>query len=106
VIKFFRDWIERFVAVPGIDRAMAVAAQSYSAFLPLLIVYASTLPRSDNKNFADVICTRFELTGAAAAQFGVIGIGFAMLTWFVAVAVVVVVATTGGATIADRWIRA
>ena len=43
---------------------------------------------------------------SSAAQFGVIGIGFAMLTWFVAVAVVLVVATTGGATIAERWIRA
>ena len=43
---------------------------------------------------------------SSAAQFGVIGIGFAMLTWFVAVAVVLVVATTGGATISDRWIRA
>ena len=42
----------------------------------------------------------------SAAQFGIIGIGFAMLTWFVAVASVVVVTTTGGATIADRWIKA
>jgi membrane protein len=248
VINFFREWLERFVAVQGIDRAMAVAAQSYSAFLPLLIVYASVLPRSENRSFADLLCQRFELTGAtaasvrqafapagavqssvtalslilllvsslaftrglqrmyelafglptlgmrntprallwlafvavfaalrpvavapldgsvrigatvalgtvlwtitpylllgrrvrfrrlvpsalltaigmtgvaiwsviwmphtlasSAAQFGVIGIGFAMLTWFVAVAVVLVVATTGGATIADRWIRA
>ena len=248
VINFFREWLERFVAVQGIDRAMAVAAQGYSAFLPLLIVYASVLPRSDNASFADLLCDRFELTGSAAesvrqafapagavqssvtalglvlllvsslaftrglqrmyelafglptlgmrntpravlwlafvavfaalrpvalaplegsvrivvtvaagtilwiitpylllgrrvrfrrlfpsallsaigmtgvaiwsviwmphtlassaAQFGVIGIGFAMLTWFVAVAVVLVVATTGGATIADRWIKA
>ena len=42
---------------------------------------------------------------SSAAQFGVIGIGFAMLTWFVAAAAVIVVTTTGGATIADRWIR-
>ena len=41
----------------------------------------------------------------SAAQFGVIGIGFAMLTWFVAVACVLVVATTGGAMIADRLAR-
>ena len=46
VLNFFREWLERFVAVQGIDRAMAVAAQGYSAFLPLLIVYASVLPRS------------------------------------------------------------
>ena len=30
----------------------------------------------------------------SAAQFGIIGIGFAMLTWFVAVASVIVVTTT------------
>lgn len=247
-MQLFRDWFERFVSVQGIDRAMAIAAQGYSAFLPLLIVYASLLPRSDNKSFADLLVDRFELHGSAAesvrmafapsgavesgvtalgvtlllvsalsftrgmqrlyegayglptlgmrntlrallwlttiaaivtlrpviteplggwllvattlaigtvtwlvtpylllgrrvrplrllpsavltaigmagvgiwsviwmphtlassaAQFGIIGIGFAMLTWFVAVAAVLVVTTTGGATIADRWIRA
>jgi membrane protein len=246
-VKLFRDWFERFVAVQGIDRAMAIAAQSYSAFLPLLIVYASLLPRSDNSSFADLLVDRFDLRGAAArsveqafapagavqssvtglsillllvstlsftrglqrlyegsfalpalgmrntvralqwlaivaaafvlrpivtspfdgapavavtiaiatalwvvtpylllggrvawrrlipsafltavgmgclsvwsviwmprtvassaAQFGVIGVGFAMLTWFVAAAAVIVVTTTGGATIADRWLR-
>jgi membrane protein len=247
VTQFFRDWIQRFVALQGIDRAMAIAAQAYSAFLPLLIVYASLLPRSDNKTFADALIKRFELTGSAAdsvqlafapsgavesgvtvlgivlllvstlaftrglqrlyegafdlptlgvrntlrallwlsivtavvtlrpvvtepltgwlrvattlailtvtwlltpylllgrrvrplrllpsavltaigvagvgvwsviwmphtlatsaAQFGIIGIGFAMLTWFVALSAVVVVTTTGGAAIADRWIK-
>jgi membrane protein len=39
---------------------------------------------------------------SSASQFGVIGIGFAMLTWFVAVAFALVIATTGGAMIADR----
>ena len=43
---------------------------------------------------------------SSAAQFGVIGIGFALLTWFVVAASVIVVTTTGGATIADRWIKA
>ncbi|MBE2316061.1 hypothetical protein DVA67_008745 [Solirubrobacter sp. CPCC 204708] len=247
MLQFLRDWLQRFVAVQGIDRAMAIAAQSYSAFLPLVIVYSATLPRGENQEFADVLVNRFELTGttaasvrqafapsgavessltvlgvvlllvstlsftrglqrmyegafelptlgmrntaralawllvvavviplrplvtapfggwplvaltltistllwlitpylllgrrvrpvrllpaallaaigmagigvwsvifmpqalaSSAAQYGVIGIGFAMLTWFVAVAAVLVVATTGGATFADRWIR-
>jgi membrane protein len=39
----------------------------------------------------------------SAQQFGVIGIGFALLTYLVVVGSVVVVATTGGALIADRW---
>jgi hypothetical protein len=38
----------------------------------------------------------------SADQFGVIGIGFALLTWMVAVAGVLVVAATGGALISDR----
>jgi membrane protein len=67
-VDLFRDWIQRFVAVQGIDRAMAIAAQCYSAFLPLLIVYASVLPRSDNASFADVLVHRFELRGSTAAS--------------------------------------
>jgi hypothetical protein len=39
----------------------------------------------------------------SARQFGVIGIGFALLTYLVVVAAVLVVATTGGALIADRF---
>ena len=42
---------------------------------------------------------------SSASQFGVIGIGFAMLTWFVVAASVIVITTTGGATIAERWIK-
>jgi membrane protein len=66
VIDVGRDWLERFVAIQGVDRAMAVAAQAYSAFLPLMIVYASILPRADNEDFADVLVERFELSGATA----------------------------------------
>ena len=66
VIDLFRDWLKRFVEVQGIDRAMAIAAQSYSAFLPLVIVYASMLPRGDTKSFADVLVRRFELSGPTA----------------------------------------
>ena len=41
---------------------------------------------------------------SSADQFGMIGIGFALLTWLVAVAGVLVVAATGGAMISDRLI--
>ena len=37
VISFLREWLERFVGVQGVDRAMAIAAQGYSAFLPLMM---------------------------------------------------------------------
>ncbi|HET6546889.1 MAG TPA: hypothetical protein VFG79_00440 [Solirubrobacter sp.] len=66
VVAFFRDWIARFLSVQGIDRAMAIAAQAYSAFLPAVIVYASVLPRADGEDFADVLVERFDLSGAAA----------------------------------------
>ena len=61
-----RDWLERFVAVQGVDRAMAIAAMAYSAFLPLMIVFSSILPRADNQSFADLLCREFGLTGATA----------------------------------------
>ena len=38
-------------------------------------------------------------------EFGVIGVGFALLTWLVAIGFVLVVAATGGAAITDRYER-
>lgn len=64
VMSFARDWIARFLAVQGIDRAMAIGAQAYTALFPLLIVYASVLP--SDRDFADALVDRFDLTGAAA----------------------------------------
>ena len=43
LIDIATDWLTRFVAVQGIDRAMAIGAQAYTALIPLLIVYASLL---------------------------------------------------------------
>jgi|tagenome__1003787_1003787.scaffolds.fasta_scaffold20736338_1 membrane protein len=39
---------------------------------------------------------------ASAEQFGVIGIGFALMSWLFAAAIVIVIATAGGVTITDR----
>jgi membrane protein len=69
LIDVARDWFGRFVAVQGLDRAMAIGAQAYTALVPLLIVYSSLLPRADNEDFADVLIKRFELTGSTAASF-------------------------------------
>jgi membrane protein len=68
LIDIARDWLRRFVAVQGIDRAMAIGAQAYTALIPLLIVYSSLLPRSDNEDFADVLIRRFELSGSTASR--------------------------------------
>jgi membrane protein len=68
VIDLVREWLARFIAVQGFDRAMSISAYAYSALFPLLIVYASVLPRANNKDFSDVLITEFELTGSTAAS--------------------------------------
>jgi membrane protein len=69
LIDIATDWLTRFVAVQGVDRAMAIGAQAYTALIPLLIVYASLLPRADNEDFADTMIKEFELSGSTAASF-------------------------------------
>jgi membrane protein len=44
-----------------------------------------------------------QIVASSSQEFGVIGIGFALLSWLVAVAIVLVVAASGGALIADRY---
>jgi membrane protein len=67
-VRFGQSWLARFVAVQGVDRAMALAAQAFSALIPLLIVYSAVVSRGEGQNLADAIIERFELTGAAAAS--------------------------------------
>jgi membrane protein len=66
VVGFFRAWIERFVEIQGVDRAMSLAALSFSAVIPLLIVYTAVVPRPDEEDFAEELIDRFDLTGNAA----------------------------------------
>jgi len=65
-IQFARSWTARWVEVQGVDRAMALAAQAFSALIPLLIVYSAVASRGDGKSFADSLIDRFDLEGAAA----------------------------------------
>jgi membrane protein len=64
LMEIGRDWIGRFIAIQGVDRAMAIGAQAYTALIPLLIVYAALLPNSTS--FADALIDRFALTGSSA----------------------------------------
>ena len=66
-IQFARSWTARWVEVQGVDRAMALAAQAFSALIPLLIVYSAVVSRGEGQSFADNLIDRFELDGAAAA---------------------------------------
>jgi membrane protein len=66
IIDIARDWITRFFAVQGFDRAMAISAYAYSALIPLLIVYSALVP--NEQSFADTLIDRFDLTGSTAAS--------------------------------------
>jgi len=66
LIALARDWIARFIGVQAFDRAMSISAYAYTALFPLLIVYASVLPRADNEDFSEVLIDEFNLTGATA----------------------------------------
>jgi len=63
-----RAWLGRFVDVQGVDRTMALAAQAFSALIPLLIVYSALAPTSDGQSFSDSLINTFDLSGTAAAS--------------------------------------
>ena len=67
-IQFGGDCVERFFAVQGLDRAMALAAQAFTTLLPLLVVYGALVPAPNGSDFADRIVHRLELKGAAATS--------------------------------------
>jgi membrane protein len=55
-----------FLAVQGIDRAMALAAQAFTALVPLLLMVSALAP-SDNRDLvSDAIINKFHLSGSAA----------------------------------------
>jgi membrane protein len=56
-----------FLALQGIDRATAIAAQAFTALIPLLLVVSALSP-SDSRNLvSDTIIEKFELRGGAAS---------------------------------------
>jgi membrane protein len=65
-LAFGRDCIERFFSVQGLDRAMALAAQAFTALLPLLVVYGALVPTPDGEDFAARVIDRLDLQGASA----------------------------------------
>ena len=65
-VEFARSWATRFLEVQGVDRAMALAAQAFSALIPLLIVSSAVISREEGESFADDLIDRFDLSGSAA----------------------------------------
>lgn len=66
VVGLVTDSVEKFVALEGVDRALALAAQAFSALFPVLILIASVQPKSDRKDIAATLIERFGLTGEGA----------------------------------------
>jgi membrane protein len=58
--------VTSFTQLQGIDRAMSIASQAFTAVIPLLILLAAALPTGSGNAVADSIVRRFALSGAAA----------------------------------------
>jgi membrane protein len=63
-----RDWLVGFVRLQGFDRAVALAGQTFTALIPLLIVYSAVVSRRTGDDFADQIIRAFDLHGSSAAS--------------------------------------
>jgi uncharacterized BrkB/YihY/UPF0761 family membrane protein len=55
-----------FLALQGIDRAMAIAAQAFTALIPLLILVSALAPESQSDLVSEAVIRRFRLAGDAA----------------------------------------
>lgn len=60
--------VTSFVEQQGLDRAMILASQSFTALIPLLILVSAVLPTGSGNAVADSIVRKFDLTGDAAAS--------------------------------------
>ena len=56
-----------FLELQGIDRAMAIAAQAFTALVPLLLLTSELSGRGQGNAAADAIVRRFHLTGESAS---------------------------------------
>ncbi|MGY1783454.1 YhjD/YihY/BrkB family envelope integrity protein [Geodermatophilus sp. SYSU D00698] len=60
--------VAAFLDQRGVDRAMAVSAQAFTALIPLLLLVSLLAPGDDAPLVAEIVIDRFRLTGAAAAD--------------------------------------
>ena len=56
-----------FVSLQGVDRAMVIASQAFTALMPLLILASALAPAGQKNVVADAVIHKFSLTGNAAA---------------------------------------
>jgi membrane protein len=58
--------VQRFVALQGIDRAVVLSSQAFTALIPLLLLVSALAPADDSDVVAESIIRRFELGGESA----------------------------------------
>ena len=63
---FPRRCLRCFFAIQGIDRAMVIASQAFTALIPLVILTSAMLPTENHASIADAIVRKFALTGDSA----------------------------------------
>ena len=93
---FARTFVRRVIDMEGVDRAIVLAAQAFTALFPLLIVYGSLQAGSGGSETARKLIERFDLdessaetvrtlfeSGAEDTQFQLIGV---LLVFFSALA--------------------
>jgi membrane protein len=56
-----------FLDLRGLDRAMVLASQAFTALIPLLILVSAVLPAGNTTVVSDAVIRRFGLSGEAAA---------------------------------------
>lgn len=56
-----------FLAIGGVDRAMVVASQAFTALIPLLIMVSAAAPRGERDAVGRLLVRKFELSGASAS---------------------------------------
>jgi membrane protein len=57
-----------FVSLQGLDRAMVIASQAFTAVIPLLILLSAVLPAGGSSAVSDTLIRRFGLSGEAAVS--------------------------------------
>lgn len=66
-VSFPGRCVRVFVEIQGLDRAMVLASQAFTALMPLLILVSAVLPTGSTTAVSDAVIRRFGVSGEAAA---------------------------------------
>lgn len=64
--SFLGRCVRTFVDMQGLDRAMVIASQAFTALIPLLIIVSAIVPAGSSTTVADAVIRKFGLTGDSA----------------------------------------